>query len=66
MKYKNIVTVVSNYATDALPKILESYGDKGYRLVNVVMANNTHNIPVMYCFFTKEVRNKNGKYRIDY
>ena len=54
MKYKNIVTVISNYATQALPKTLESYGNEGYKLVNVVMADNTYNIPVMYCFFTKE------------
>ena len=54
MKYKNIVTVISNYATYELPETLENYGNKGYRLVNVVMANNSHNIPVMYCFFTKE------------
>lgn len=54
MKYKNIVTVVSNYATDALSETLENYGNKGYKLVNVVMASNIYNIPVMYCFFTKE------------
>ncbi len=54
MKYKNIVTVISNYATYELAETLEIYGNKGYRLVNVVMANNIHNIPVMYCFFTKE------------
>jgi hypothetical protein len=48
MKYKNIVTVVSNYATDALPKTLEYYGNIGYRLVNVVMANNKYNILEMY------------------
>ena len=54
MKYKNIVAIISNYATYSLPEALEDYGNKGYRLVNVVMANNIHNIPVMYCFFTKE------------
>jgi hypothetical protein len=54
MKYKNIVTTISNYATYMLQETLEDYGNKGYRLVNVVMANNTHNVPVMYCFFTKE------------
>lgn len=54
MKYKNTVMVISNYATCDLPKLLKSCGDKGYRLVNVVMANNAHDIPVMYCFFTKE------------
>lgn len=60
MKYKNIVTVISNYATSALPKALEDYGKKGYRLVNVVMANNSYNIPVMYCFFTKESEVQNA------
>lgn len=54
MKYKNIVTVISNYATYTLAETLENYGNQGYRLVNVVVANNVHNIPVMYCFFTKE------------
>lgn len=54
MKYKNIVTTISNYATYKLQETLEDYGNKGYRLVNVVMANNIHNVPVMYCFFTKE------------
>lgn len=54
MKYKNIVIVISNYETVALPKALEDYGNKGYRLVNVVMVNTIHGIPVMYCFFTKE------------
>ena len=57
MKYKNIVTTigtVSNYTTYMLQETLEDYGNKGYRLVNVVMANNIHNVPVMYCFFTKE------------
>lgn len=54
MKYKNIAIAISNYATSALPKTLEDYGNKGYKLVNAVMANNIHDIPVMYCFFTKE------------
>ena len=54
MKYKNIVTTISNYAAYKLQETLEDYGNKGYRLVNVVMANNIHNVPVMYCFFTKE------------
>ena len=54
MKYKNIVTVISNYATYTLAETLENYGNQGYRLVNVVVANNVHNVPVMYCFFTKE------------
>jgi hypothetical protein len=54
MKYKNIAISISNYETVALQKVLEDLGNEGYRLVNVVMANNSHNIPVMYCFFTKE------------
>lgn len=54
-KFDNIVTVVSNYNTQALPDILSKYGECGYQLVNVIMAKNQYNIDVMYCFFTKEI-----------
>lgn len=56
MKYANIVTQVSNYATDRLDKTLADYGNCGFKLVNVVMAKNKYNIDVMYLFFTKEVK----------
>lgn len=55
MKYKNIVVVVSNYCTNNLPRTLAQYGDSGFKLVNVVMAQNKYGIDVMYLFFTKEV-----------
>lgn len=54
MKIENEVAIVSNYATYALRDTLQNYGEKGYRLVNAVLAYNTHNTLVMYCFFTRE------------
>lgn len=56
MKYGNIVIGVSNYATLQLGKTLRAYGKLGYKLVNVVMANNEHNREIMYLFFTKEIQ----------
>ena len=56
MKYANIVVRISNNATDRLDKTLIDYGNDGFKLVNVVMAKNKHNIDVMYLFFTKEVK----------
>lgn len=54
-KYKNIVVTVSQYASIMLRDTLEEYGNKGYKLVNAVVANDTsNNKPVMYLFFTKE------------
>lgn len=53
MKYHNTVAVVSNYATNALNEMLNRYGQLGYQLVNVVMAQNQYNCEVMYLFFTK-------------
>lgn len=53
MKYHNTVKVVSNYATDALNDTLYRYGQLGYQLVNVVMAQNQFGCEVMYLFFTK-------------
>lgn len=54
-KYKNIVVTVSQYASFMLRDTLDEYGNKGYKLVNVVMANDvSSNRPVMYLFFTKE------------
>lgn len=53
MKYHNTVKVVSNYATGALNDTLYKYGQLGYQLVNVVMAQNQFGCEVMYLFFTK-------------
>ena len=55
MKYHNIVKIVSNYATDALNDMLYRYGQLGYQLVNVVMAQNQFGCEVMYLFFTKPI-----------
>ena len=38
MKFHHIVQVISNYATNALSDALYKYGQLGYQLVNVVMA----------------------------
>lgn len=57
MKYQNIVIPVPNYATNALKKTLEHYGELGFKLVNVVMAKNQYNIDIMYLFFSKEKEN---------
>lgn len=54
MKYENIVVQVSNYATDALQETLSKYGNRGFKLVNTIMAKNKYNIDVMYLFFTRE------------
>ena len=61
MKYKNIVHKVSNYATDELNRVLNSYGQAGFRLVNVIMAENKYDINVMYLFFTKEMVSEDRK-----
>ncbi len=61
MKYDNIVVGVSNYATLQLGKTLQDYGKLGYKLVNVVMANNEHNCKIMYLFFTKEIKEQESK-----
>lgn len=55
MKYHNTVKIVSNYATDALNDMLHRYGQLGYQLVNVVMAQNQFGCEVMYLFFTKPI-----------
>ena len=55
MKYENVFCEISNYATCALQKTLSVYGDRGFRLVNVVVAKNKYNVDTMYLFFTKEV-----------
>ena len=49
----NQVVIVSNCMTHALQDTLESYAEAGYRLVSAILAKNTHNIDVMYLFFTK-------------
>ena len=40
MKYQNVVVPVTNYATSALQETLTRWGEKGYRFVNSVMADN--------------------------
>lgn len=35
-------------------KTLDVYAENDYRLVNAMLAKNTHGIDVMYLFFTKE------------
>ena len=53
-KYENIVIEVSNYATGILPRTLMEYGDFGFKLVNVTMAENEYGSNTMYLFFTRE------------
>ena len=55
MKYENIVITISNYATLDLSKMLYEYGQMGFKIVNVVMAQNKYGVEVMYLFFTKEL-----------
>ena len=54
MKVSNKVATVSNYATDNLDKVLDTYGYNGYVLVSTELALNKYNQQVMYFFFTKE------------
>lgn len=54
-QFENVVEVISNYATSALQSTLTKYGQLGYSLVNVTMAENEYGVMVMYCFFTKEI-----------
>lgn len=54
-QFENVVEVISNYATSTLQSTLTKYGQLGYSLVNVTMAENEHGVMVMYCFFTKEI-----------
>ena len=55
MKYENIVTTISNYATDHLQDILTKCGQAGFKLVNITMAENKYGANVMYLFFTREL-----------
>ena len=55
MKYENIVITISNYATDHLQDTLTKYGQSGFKLVNVTMAENKYGVNVMYLFFTREL-----------
>lgn len=54
MKVSNKVATVSNYATDNLDKVLDTYGENGYVLVSTELALNKYNQQVMYLLFTKE------------
>ena len=60
MEYENEVVQVSNYATDSLQDTLTKYGQAGFRLVNVIMAQNRYSVEVMYLFFTREIRDNSG------
>ena len=60
MRYHNVSTTVSNYATDGLNEMLNKYGQRGYKLVNVVMAKNKYGVDVMYLFFTKPIEDGDG------
>lgn len=51
----NQVVTVSNYATEALQRTLDTYAENGYRLVSTILAKNSHGVDVMYLFFTKVV-----------
>lgn len=51
---ENVVEVISNYASSALQSTLTKYGQLGYSLVDVVMAENEYGVMNMYCFFTKK------------
>ena len=53
MKYRNVVVPVSNYTTNALQETLTQWGEKGYRFVNSIMADNQYNCEIMYLFFVK-------------
>ena len=54
MKYRNVVVHVSNYATSALQKTLTHWGERGYKFVNSIMANNQYGCKIMYLFFVKD------------
>ena len=56
MSVFNEVSVVSNYATNALDEELQWYGERGYKLVSTEIAKNKHGVEVMYLFFIKEER----------
>lgn len=58
MKYENIIVQVSNYATDHLQDTLTKYGQAGFKLVNVTMAENKYGADIMYLFFTREFKTK--------
>ena len=60
MKYENEVIQVSNYATNSLQDTLTKYGQAGFKLVNVIMAQNRYSVEVMYLFFTREIRDDSG------
>ena len=40
----NTYTTVSNYCTEALDKVLLSYGKEGYTLVSTTMADNKYGV----------------------
>ena len=54
-KIINTVSVVNNYATDALQKRLNAYAKCGYKLVSTEMTSNEYDVTSMYLFFVKEI-----------
>lgn len=58
-KYQNIAIKISNYATSALNDLLLQYGENGFELVNSLIAKNEYGVDVMYCFFTKQLKEEN-------
>lgn len=54
-KIINAVSVVNNYATDALQEKLNIYAKHGFKLVSTEMASNKYDITSMYLFFVKEI-----------
>lgn len=55
MQYENVVYKLSNYATNSLQDTLTKYGQAGFKLVNVTMAQNKYGADIMYLFFTREL-----------
>lgn len=53
-RYENIVVQESHYSANNLQETLTRYGERGFKLVNTLMATGKHGIEVMYLFFTRE------------
>lgn len=53
-RYENIVVQESHYPADNLQETLTKYGNRGFKLVNTLMATGKYGIEVMYLFFTRE------------
>lgn len=57
-KYDNIAVPISNYCTNRLQEALTEYGQRGFQLVNVTMAENRYGVNIMYLFFVRENENQ--------